>query len=96
MKTPFLSKVLCPKCVRPGGLRIFVEYISNTVPLSVEGILRLSVCEVPVMSCSLPGCNLILVGWIEGHNMAVFPDPHVQGGGGTPTTTPQDPQGARS
>lgn len=76
MKAPFLARVLCPNCVHPGGLRIFVEYISNTVPVATEGELRLKVCEVPVMSCSL--CNMILVGRIEG-NDAVFPDPHVMG-----------------
>lgn len=76
MRAPLLSLVLCPQCVRPGGLRIFLEYISSTVPLVYEGELRLKVCEVPVMSCSLPGCGLILVGRIEG-NDAVFPDPHV-------------------
>lgn len=92
MKAPFLAHVLCPLCVRQGGLRIFIEYISNTVPVATDGTLRLSVCEVPVMSCSLPGCKLILVGWKEG-NEAVFPDPHVSGGGGTPATTPQDPHG---
>lgn len=77
LKKPFLAKVLCPLCVRAGGLRIFVEYISNTVPISSNGELRLSVCEVPVLSCSLPGCELVLVGRKEG-NEAVFPDPHVQ------------------
>lgn len=74
MNKPFLSRVLCPRCVHPGGLRIFVEYISNTVPVSSRGELRLKVCEVPVLSCSL--CHLILVGRIEGGD-AVFPDPHV-------------------
>lgn len=90
MKEPFLSRVLCPKCVRFGGLRIFVEYITNTVPVSSEGELRLHICEVPVMSCSLPGCKLVLVGRKEG-NEAVFPDPHVEperaaqrGSGGNP------------
>lgn len=81
MKPPLLLRVLCPQCTRPGGLRIFVEYISNTVPLVSEGELRLNVCRVPVMSCSLEGCGLILVGRIDGDH-AVFPDPHVQGKSG--------------
>lgn len=76
-KPPYLAHVLCPNCVRPRGLRIFLEYITNTVPVATQGELRLKVCQVPVMSCSLPGCNMILVGRIEG-NEAVFPDPHVQ------------------
>lgn len=81
MKPPMLSRVLCPQCTRPGGLRIFVEYISNTVPLVQEGELWVRAREVPVLSCSLPGCGLILVGRIDGDH-AVFPDPHVQGKSG--------------
>ena len=75
MKPPFLARVLCPRCVRAGGLVIALEYITNTVPVSVDGELRLAVCQVPVMSCSLPDCKMRLVGRIEGRD-AVFPDPH--------------------
>lgn len=85
MNPPALTRVLCPKCVQPGGLRIFTEYISsmvslsNTIP-SRAGQLRLQVCQVPVLSCSLRDCGLILVGRMDG-GIAVFPDPHVQAEG---------------
>lgn len=58
-----LQEVLCPLCVRQGGLKMFMEF------------------KVPVLSCCLPGCKLILVGEIQGGD-AVFPDPHVKGGRG--------------
>lgn len=76
MKTPFLARVLCPKCTRAGGLVICQEYTTNTIPWVIEGEVWLKVCQVPVMSCFLPGCGMRLVGRIEG-NDAVFPDPHV-------------------
>lgn len=69
-----LRKVLCPLCVRPGGLKMFVEELSTIGP---DGAL--SVRLVPVLSCSKLRCKLILVGEVQG-DMAVFPDPHVQGG----------------
>lgn len=68
----YLRKVLCPLCVRPGGLKMFVEELSTVGP---DGAL--SVRLVPVLSCSLPGCRLILMGEIQGGD-AVFPDPHVE------------------
>lgn len=72
---PELEKVLCPKCTHPGGLKMFMEFHST----GAFGFGGLEVRQVPVLSCSLPGCNLILVGEIQDGD-AVFPDPHVQGG----------------
>lgn len=78
---PNLQEVLCPQCTHPGGLKIHLEFASESIgDFSLAGAqMKLSVREVPVLSCSLLGCNLILVGEIQG-DMAVFPDPHVQGG----------------
>ena len=76
---PDLREVLCPLCVRPGGLKIHLEFLSKPLgTFSLAGAqMKLSVREVPVLSCGQPGCNLILVGEIQdGH--AVFPDPHVE------------------
>lgn len=70
---PDLQEVLCPRCVRQGGLKIFMEFKST----GGFGFGGLSVRQVPVLSCSLPGCGLILVGEIQGDH-AVFPDPHVE------------------
>lgn len=72
---PDLEEVLCPKCTFSGGLKIYTEYQST----GQFGFGGMEVREVLVLSCSLPGCNLILVGERQG-DMAVFPDPHVQGG----------------
>ena len=78
---PELEKVLCPKCTHPGGLAIHLEFHSKPIgTFSLAGAqMKLSVRQVPVLSCSLPGCNLILVGEIQ-EGDAVFPDPHVEGG----------------
>lgn len=72
---PDLEEVLCPKCTFPGGLCIYTEF-QSTGPCTLGGLVMR---EVLILSCGLPGCNLILVGERQG-DMAVFPDPHVQGG----------------
>lgn len=75
-----LEQVLCFKCVRPGGMKVFVEYVSTTVPVVHvdQGKVRVKVTRTPVLSCSLPGCEMLLVGYMDGDE-AVFPDPHVTG-----------------
>lgn len=67
-----LRKVLCPLCVRSGGLKMFTEELSTIGPTG-----ELSVRLVPILSCSKPRCLLILVGEVRG-DTAVFPDPHVK------------------
>lgn len=74
-----LPDVLCPKCTYPGGLAIFLEFVSKPIgSFSLAGAqMKLSVRQVPVLSCSLPGCKFMTTGYIQGGD-AVFPDPHVQ------------------
>lgn len=74
-----LSKVLCPKCTYPGGLSLHLELVATPIgTFSLAGaVMKFSANEVPVLSCSLSDCHLVLVGRIE-DGYAVFPDPHVQ------------------
>ncbi len=74
-----LEEVLCPKCTHPGGLKVFMECVSRSpgeyLPVGPQG--KIYVRWVPILSCALAGCNLVLVGQIQGDE-AVFPDPHVE------------------
>lgn len=74
-----LSQVLCPKCTHPGGLKVFMECVSvppgDPIPVGPQG--KMYIRWIPVLSCALAGCDLILVGEIQG-DLAVFPDPHVE------------------
>lgn len=62
-----LPDLLCPLCTRQGGLSLDLEAVPP------PGLW------IPVLSCSMPKCRLILVGTIDpGTGDAVFPDPHVE------------------
>lgn len=83
-----LDSVLCPKCVRPGGLRIRLEVIVDRGgPFHRRTVKRQVLAHIaPVMSCLLPGCRMRLVGRVEGEHV-VFPDPHVVPAQGTREVT---------
>lgn len=67
-----MPTVLCPNCVKQGGLRMYMRLEAYPLESLVE--LLFSARIVPVLACRL--CEWSVNGWLEG-NQAVFPDPHV-------------------
>jgi hypothetical protein len=67
-----MPTVLCPNCVKQGGLKIHMKL--QAYPLSPFRDLRFSAKLVPVLACGL--CRWTVDGWLDGTE-AVFPDPHV-------------------
>jgi hypothetical protein len=77
MLRPSLETVLCPWCVKPGGLSLAIQfYVEPVGSFSLAGVgMKLSMREVPKLACSL--CQRSMIGRLEGSE-AVFPDPHVE------------------
>lgn len=74
-----LPEILCPWCVRQGGLVIQVNMVAKPLlTFSLAGAqMKLSAIEVPRLMCRL--CERYVDGRIDGTE-AVFPDPHFGAG----------------